>query len=285
MEDRFAESLDDDASKSRREIKISWSDVGNNFQRFATLSEFTWSRAILNAILTLVWPLLYPQISINSSPSQSQHHPNITTTMSSKRQSTAPPLPKPPASISSSVTIADNASVTGTHPITIGSNTVVHPRTKLATAHGPITIGKNCIISERSNIGLQSAGGEDVVIGNGVVVEVGAVVEGRDIGEGCIIEVGAKIGKGAVLGKVWLLSLSSSFVLRIFVLMVNSQHCKIGPLCEVQEGETIPDFTVIYGNGLRRLDTSGIEDAKMRMVGRQVEVLKKLIPSNVAKFQ
>jgi dynactin-6 len=63
------------------------------------------------------------------------------------------------------------------------------------------------------------------------------------------------------------------------------QHCKIGPLCEVAERDVLPDFTVIYGNGLRRLDKSGVEDMKLKMVDRQVEVLRKLIPSNLAKFQ
>ena len=50
-------------------------------------------------------------------------------------------------------------------------------------------------------------------------------------------------------------------------------------------GESVPDFTVIYGNGMRRLDNSGVEDLKIKMVGRQVDVLRKLIPSNLAKFQ
>jgi len=56
-------------------------------------------------------------------------------------------------------------------------------------------------------------------------------------------------------------------------------------MCEVAEGETVPNFTVIYGDGLRRLDTGGVENLKLKMVGRQVDVLRKLIPSNVAKFQ
>lgn len=63
------------------------------------------------------------------------------------------------------------------------------------------------------------------------------------------------------------------------------QHCRIGSLCEVAEGEVIPDFTIIYGNGLRRIDKSGIEDLKLKMVARQVEVLRKLIPSSLPKFQ
>ena len=45
------------------------------------------------------------------------------------------------------------------------------------------------------------------------------------------------------------------------------------------------DFTVIYGDGMRRVDRAGIEDLKLKMVGRHTEVLRKLIPSNPAKFQ
>lgn len=42
---------------------------------------------------------------------------------------------------------------------------------------------------------------------------------------------------------------------------------------------------MLYGSGMRRQDTSGAEDMKLRMVAKQVEVLRKLIPSNLAKFQ
>ncbi|CZS98919.1 hypothetical protein WAI453_008473 [Rhynchosporium graminicola] len=187
--------------------------------------------------------------------------------MSNKRASMMPLAPKPPTKLSSSLVIAEQAALTGTHLITLGSNTVIHPRTKLNSGYAPITVGSTCIISERSQIGLQSDPPEDeeygVVIENGVVVEVGATVEARRIGEGSVVEVNARIGKGAVLGK----------------------HCKIGPLCEVGEGEVLPDFTVIYGNGMRKLDTSGAEDLKLKMGVKQVEVLRRLIPSNLAKFQ
>jgi len=178
-----------------------------------------------------------------------------------------PAPPKPPTSLAPSLVIAEQASLTGTHLITLGSNTVVHPRAKLNSAYAPITVGGNCVICERSSIGFHSetpdSERQGVVIENGVVVEVGAVVEAKLVGEGTVIEVQAKIGKGAVLGK----------------------HCKIGPLCEVADEEVIPDFTVVYGNGMRRLDSSGVEDLKLKMVARQIEVLRKLIPSNLAKFQ
>lgn len=116
-----------------------------------------------------------------------------------------PAAPKPPTSLASTLIIAEQASLTGTHLITLGGNTVVHPRSKLNSTYAPITVGSNCIISERSSIGLQTAPGDDkegVIIDNGVVVEVGAIIEAKRIRDGCHIEVNAKIGKGAVLGKV-----------------------------------------------------------------------------------
>jgi dynactin 6 len=117
-----------------------------------------------------------------------------------------PAPPKPLTSLASSLTIAEHASLTGTHLITLGSNTVVHPRAKFSSAHAPITVGSNCIICERSSIGFQSEAApnerQGVVIQNGVVIEVGAVVEAKTVGDGTVIEVQAKIGKGAVLGKV-----------------------------------------------------------------------------------
>lgn len=56
-------------------------------------------------------------------------------------------------------------------------------------------------------------------------------------------------------------------------------------MCEIAPDEQVPDFTVVYGYGQRRIDMSGVEDLKLKMVARQVEVLKKLIPSNATKFQ
>ncbi|RQM06301.1 hypothetical protein DH86_00001106 [Scytalidium sp. 3C] len=163
--------------------------------------------------------------------------------------------------------IADLASLTGTHLITLGAKSVVHPRTRLNSTYAPITVGSNCILSERSSIGLQdplSTGQEQgVVIGDFVIIEAGAVVEAQRIGDGSLIEVNAKIGKGAILGK----------------------HCKIGPLCEVAEGEELSDYTVVYGNGMRRIDKSGVEDLKLKMISQHAGVMKKLISSNLAKFQ
>ncbi|KAI5865966.1 trimeric LpxA-like protein [Durotheca rogersii] len=193
---------------------------------------------------------------------------------SSKRQSIVPRVhsgPKAPVNFSSSIIIADSALLAGNHTINISSESVVHPRAKLDSSNGRITIGRRCIIHERTSIGASSAdpvpseSRDGVFISDYVTVEVGAILEsgGTMIGEGTSIGVGCKVGKGAKLGK----------------------HCTLTPKSVVQPREIIPDFTVIYSNGIRRTDKRGITDLKNKAQARQIEVLRKLIPSNPSKFQ
>ncbi|KAH8161433.1 hypothetical protein CIB48_g6819 [Xylaria polymorpha] len=193
---------------------------------------------------------------------------------SSKRQSglpRAPAGPKAPVNFSSSITIADSAQLTGHHTINISSESVVHPRAKLDSANGRVTIGRRCIVHERTSIGAASAdptpseSRDGVVISDYATVEVGAIIEsgGTFIGEGCHVGVGSRVGKGAKLGK----------------------HCILTPQSVIPPGEVVPDFTVIYSNGTRRMDKRGVIDLKNKAQARQIEVLRKLIPSNPAKFQ
>ncbi|KAI1400008.1 trimeric LpxA-like protein [Hypoxylon fuscum] len=193
---------------------------------------------------------------------------------SSKRQSILPRVqsgPKAPVNFSSSIIIADSALCTGNHTINISSESVVHPRAKLDSSNGRITIGRRCIVHERASIGATSAdprpseSRDGVVVSDYATVEVGAVIEsgGTLIGEGCAIGVGCKIGKGAKLGK----------------------HCTLTPQSVILPFEVVPDFTVVYSNGTRRLDKRGVTDLKHKAQARQIEVLRKLIPSNPAKFQ
>ncbi|SRR6266516_1292152 len=149
---------------------------------------------------------------------------------SSKRASIVPAGPKTPTSLSSSLIIADSASLTGNNLITLGDNTVIHPRARLISTYAPLTIQNLCVICERSTVGLQSKvdtlhtlsevdeSGIDEdyhqhelvtkgpVIETGVTIEVGAVVEAARVGEWAVIEVNAKIGKGAIIGKVFALT-------------------------------------------------------------------------------
>jgi dynactin 6 len=133
--------------------------------------------------------------------------------MSIKRHSILPPIdkagPRPPVNFSSSLTISDNAILLGTHSITIQSETVVHPRSRLESLNGSILIGRRCIVHERTHIGANPASEEQsggVALGDYVTVEVAAVIEagGTEISEGTIIGVGSRVGGGAKIGKVCL---------------------------------------------------------------------------------
>lgn len=62
------------------------------------------------------------------------------------------------------------------------------------------------------------------------------------------------------------------------------QHCKVGALCEVDAHEVVPDHTVIYGTGQRRL-TWPRPDGVKGTGKRHAEALRRLIPSNPAKWQ
>ncbi|OTB13319.1 hypothetical protein K445DRAFT_64828 [Daldinia sp. EC12] len=194
---------------------------------------------------------------------------------SSKRQSILPRVqsgPKAPVNFSSSIIIADSALLTGNHTINISSETVIHPRAKLDSSNGRITIGRRCIVNERTSIGALSAdptpseSRDGVVISDYANIEVGAVIEsgGTLIGEGSLVGVGCRVGKGARLGR---------------------KHCTLTPHSIVKPWEIVPDFTVVYSNGTRRIDKRGVSDLKNKAQARQIEVLKRLIPSNPAKFQ
>lgn len=65
----------------------------------------------------------------------------------------------------------------------------------------------------------------------------------------------------------------------------GSQYCTISPRTTIAPGETVPDYTVVFSNGLHRRDKRDVVDIRNRAQARQLEVLRKLIPSNPAKFQ
>ena len=194
--------------------------------------------------------------------------------MSSKRHSILPAVdrsgPKPPVDFSSSLTISDNAILQGSHSITMQSESVVHPRARFESELGSILIGRRCIIHERTHIGARPAdqaaaqtGG--VALGDYVVVEVGSVIEAGDteIGQGTTIHAGSRIGSGAKIGK----------------------NCTISHRSVVSPGETLPDCTVVYSNGLRRTNNRGVAEMRKQGVMKQISVLRKMIPSNPDKFK
>jgi dynactin 6 len=132
---------------------------------------------------------------------------------SNKRHSILPPIshsgPRAPVNFSSTVTISDNAILTGTHSITVQADTVIHPRSRLESSAGSILVGRRCIINERGHLGALPAdasgfAGGGVVLGDYVTLEVAVVIEagGTEIGEGTTVGASSKIGSGATIGKV-----------------------------------------------------------------------------------
>ena len=132
----------------------------------------------------------------------------------SSRPRPASSLPKPPATLAPTATIADTAVLTGKHPVIIQAEAVLHPRARLVSTHGPVTVGEGCIVSERGVVGAAppeaTADLAATTLGRDVVLEPAAVVEaGAQVGEGSMLEAGSRVGAGAVLGKVGCFPMSS----------------------------------------------------------------------------
>ncbi|KAK0384717.1 hypothetical protein NLU13_7195 [Sarocladium strictum] len=191
--------------------------------------------------------------------------------MSTKRSSTAKVAgPKPPVNFSSSLTISEKAVLQGTHSITIQAETVIHPGSKLESSVGSILIGRRCLVHERAHIGAQpedlnTAKPGGVSLGDYVIVEADCVVEAGDteVGDGSVLQAGSRVGTGARIGK----------------------NCTLTPKSIIRPGEELPDDTVVYANGLRRTDRRGLTDLRKSGLTKQITVLRKMIPSNPAKFE
>ncbi|XP_014552555.1 hypothetical protein COCVIDRAFT_41274 [Bipolaris victoriae FI3] len=201
-------------------------------------------------------------------------------------------LPKPSSIVlDSSVLIAQHAQLTGLHPITIGPNTVLHPHSKLSSALAPVVLDEGCVIFERAKVGVgmgseldsegrrtnmsarsnanarESMRSEGTVLGRNVVVESNAVVEAAEVGEGTVIEVGAVIGRGSIIGK----------------------YCTITAASSLPPNTHLPDYTVVFSGSQQRIDRTlqlrpEILSAKMAVHAKQLDMFKRLIPNNIAKW-
>jgi dynactin-6 len=109
--------------------------------------------------------------------------------------------------------------------------------------------------------------GDGIVLGKNVVIETGVVVEAAEIGEGSIVEVGATIGRGCVIGK----------------------YCTISASTTLPPSAQVPDYTVVYSGSERRIDKTlrdrpEVLQARLLMHAKQLDMFKKLVPNNIAKW-
>ncbi|KAF4521326.1 hypothetical protein B566_EDAN002330 [Ephemera danica] len=144
--------------------------------------------------------------------------------------------------------------------ITIGSNTVVHPRAQIIAEAGPIIIGENNLIEEQVQIinrlhpTLDRTGNATVmIIGNHNVFEVDCCSEALKIGDYNVLESKCVVGRRVEL----------------------TSGCIIGARCQVVSEERIPDNTVIYGDDCSRRMQSDRPPAQ----GLQIDFLTKVLPN------
>ncbi|CAE7082700.1 unnamed protein product [Rhizoctonia solani] len=165
------------------------------------------------------------------------------------------PAIKDKYSIHSKAVVCLDADLKG--DVTIGSETVVHPKATIFAMAGPIVIGAGCIIEE--SVIIVNRRKEVMRIGDSNLLEIGCRVESPSIGD--MNTIGARS--------------------RIHHTVRLRSHCVIGAGCMVvpSEDEVLEDFTVIYGPAAERRTWSGrgkIQEADLRQ--KHVEYLREMLP-------
>jgi dynactin-6 len=187
-----------------------------------------------------------------------------------KRSTATPytlPVERPPCNIDPTAVVADKATIIGTFPVEIAEHAVVHPYARIRAEGGRVTIGPYCVIAETAIVGLPEGQRGDVVLDRHVSVESGAEVLAKHVGEVTEVGVQTKIGAGATVGR----------------------FCRLTPTEVVQDEEQVQDFTVVFGDGQRRKDTTTLGSAeiqkqRVKTQEKHVEVLKKLIVDGKSKW-
>lgn len=64
-----------------------------------------------------------------------------------------------------------------------------------------------------------------------------------------------------------------------------SKYCKVAPLCTVPVGDTLEDFTIVFGHNQRRRERPGLERHRKMTHDMEVETLNMLIPNHLARWQ
>ncbi|KAF4201327.1 hypothetical protein CNMCM8927_001699 [Aspergillus lentulus] len=213
----------------------------------------------------------------------------------SPSSSTSPsPTPRAPVAAHNTAIVAESVIFQGTHPISVGAGTVIHPRARIYSYDGPIIIGEGCIISEKSTIGIPPStppslppAPKEVVptrISNGVTIgPLVTVFPGAHIHSFVTVEALAIINRRVSLGA----------------------HSKVCSGCEVAANTVIKDWTVVWGSGagscqrrkratgktsssvaagqdVSALDAKVVEDARLIVLQKEREVVARLIGSSAS---
>ncbi|PYH84239.1 hypothetical protein BO82DRAFT_244542, partial [Aspergillus uvarum CBS 121591] len=186
----------------------------------------------------------------------------------------ASPTPtRPPLAIHPSAQISDTTIFQGTHPISIGAHTIIHPRARLYSHEGPILISNNCIISEKTVIGTPgpfpgasrpapSTTAITTTTSEGTAAAAAAAAAALPIrissrvtiGPAVSIAPGAHIHSGVVIDALAVINR------RVDV----GAHARVCAGCEVAAGTGVGEWVVVWGCGggggqrRRRRETRGL---------------------------
>ncbi|KAL4892698.1 trimeric LpxA-like protein [Aspergillus ambiguus] len=245
-------------------------------------------------------------------PKQSQSHlkpPPHHYARSSSSQSASPspsPTPRAPVTAHPTATIAETTVFHGTHPISIGAGTVVHPRARIYSYEGPVIIGDDCIISEKATIGVAPTPTSASLRGSS---SASTTADGIPIRLASAVSVGPSttILPGAHLHAAVSVDALATIHRRVSV----GAHSKICAGCEIAENTAIREWMVVWGvpgsinglgqrrrvrakgvmtsptataQGLQSLEGKVVEDARLMALRKEREALGRLVvPAGGAK--
>lgn len=185
-----------------------------------------------------------PRQSAQPSPDPAQQP---TTSFSShKRHSTIDPLKaasisRPPVNIPPSTFVDSStlATLRGTHQLSLGQGSLVHPRVAINTEQAPVTIGHRTVISSKCSIGNAASPSTSE--------DSPSEPQPRniDIGDCVHIHPGVQIYSGTTIASYALLEpnvvLSAGCSVR--------EHAKICANTSLPPGCVVPPWTVVWGDG------------------------------------
>ncbi|XP_037082332.1 dynactin subunit 6-like [Pollicipes pollicipes] len=143
--------------------------------------------------------------------------------------------------------------------VTIGPRTVVHTRARIAAEGGPIVIGQANLIEEQAEIvnrlppgGAYSAD-RVMRIGNNNIFEVDCRSESPAVGDNNVFECKSRVGPETSV----------------------SHGCVVGARCCLENRETLPENTVVFGEQNRRR----VQAERPPPQTLQLDFLKKVLPN------
>ncbi|KAI1610540.1 trimeric LpxA-like protein [Exophiala viscosa] len=151
---------------------------------------------------------------------------------------------RPPVSLGQTTHLDPGAYVRGSHAITLGEHSLVHPRAHLVAIHGPISIGDGCIISEKCVIGGPVQGSASPGLPQSPETEHNESDPSKTtIGANVYIQANAQIHAGATIQDAVLIEAHAVVLLGVTV----GSHAKV--CAGVTLERDLEDWAVVYGHG------------------------------------